>query len=75
VICAVEPRGISVAMFVTELNLRCVSYERSSLIICVLLLKLSSAAFNHACSWQAAGTFGQSVLLREVERASIRCLP
>ena len=74
-VCAVEPRGISLAMFVTELNLQCVSCERSSLILCVLLLKLSSAAFNHACSWKAAGTFGQSVLLREFQRASIRCLP
>jgi hypothetical protein len=74
-VCAVEPRGISVEMFVTELNLQCVSYERSSLILCVLLLKLPSAAFSHACSWKAAGTFGQSVLLREFQHTSSRCLP
>lgn len=46
---------------VTELNLQYVSYESSSQILCVLLLKLSSAAFNHACSWKAAGTFGRPV--------------
>jgi hypothetical protein len=37
--CAFEPRGLSVAMFVTELNLQRVSYEHSSLILCVPLLK------------------------------------
>jgi hypothetical protein len=50
-----------VAAFVTELNFQLVPSERSSLILCVCLSKLSCAAFNHACNWKAAGTYGESI--------------